>query len=139
MSSLLVAKVFNVEKVGPSRKVFGIANLAAKGDGQHFVDAHGDLIPYHVLESAAYGFVKAGNGAGNMHDRMGVGRLIESFVITPDKKQALGDYIRKDAPLAWIVGFEIEDEETIKMLDKGELTEFSIGGMAETRDVGEYV
>lgn len=133
--AILKTQILDIQKAqdGRTRKVFGVANLSARGDGQHFVDHDGDLIPYFVLERAAYEFVKAGKQAGDMHTRMGVGRLIESMVITPQKRTALAAFLKEDAPLAWLVGFEVDDPDTISRIDSGELREFSIGGKAELR------
>lgn len=112
------------------RQVFGWASVVEVG-GQPVVDHQDDLIPVEVIEKAAYEYVKKSRKGGDMHRRMGdaplhVSDMIESFLVTPEKKAAMG--LPDDVPTGWWVGFQVNDEETWQMVKRGERTEFSIHG-----------
>ena len=109
------------------RLVFGWASVIENDDGSPLEDLQGDVIKMEELESAAYRFVLDSRKAGEMHDRTeGIGRLVESFVVTPEKAEALG-MTRKGG---WWVGFKIDDDSTWEQVKKGTFRMFSIGGKA---------
>ena len=70
---------------------------------------------------------RTGAGLGDMHERMGVGRLVESMVFTKQKQDALGIDL---GLVGWFVGFKVDDDGVWKRIKAGELPEFSIGGKA---------
>lgn len=72
------------------RLVFGWANVAVRVDGEQIVDWQEDLIDPEELEKAAYEYVAEFGTAGEMHQRGGVGRVVESVVFTKEKADALG-------------------------------------------------
>lgn len=124
-----------VLKVEDERLVFGWANIAASIDGELVVDSHSDTIPPSVLEKAAYEYVLRFREAGEMHTGGSVGRLVESFVVTPQKLEAMG--LAKDAlPTGWFVGFKIDDAEVWAKVKTGEYPAFSIQGRAKRMTVG---
>ena len=51
--------------------------------------------------------------------------MIESFVVTQEKKQALG---LPRAPTGWWVGFQVNDPELWSKVKSGQRTGFSIHG-----------
>lgn len=107
---------------------FGWANVSLTADGDRVIDSQNEFIPPHVLEQAQYRFVLVSRQAGHMHAKTaGVGTLVESFVATPEKLEAMG--LAKDAlPVGVWVGFHVEDADVWKRIKSGELSMFSIGG-----------
>jgi len=110
-------------------KVFGWASVAVGQDGLPVIDHQGDIIPVGELESAAYEFAKAAGPANEMHDGPDIGAVIESIVLTPEKREAMG--LPADPMVGWWVGFEVRDHAVAKRVRSGELSEFSIEGSAE--------
>ena len=108
--------------------VFGWASVAEK-DGSTVIDSQGDVIPLAELEKAAHNFVLRSRTGGEMHEVMGVATLVESFVVTPQKLEALG--LEKNAlPYGWLVMFKVHDTETWQKIKNGAYKDFSIGGLA---------
>lgn len=111
-------------------QVFGWASVVEK-DGVPIYDLQGDFIPVDEMEKSAYSYVRKSRRAGDMHRRDGdnpfvVGELIESLVLTDDKKEALG--ISKSAPTAWWIGLQIEDRDLWADIKSGKRTGFSVHG-----------
>ena len=96
-------------------------------NGELVVDKQGDIIPEDELEQAAYEYVLYCRQQGDMHERMGVGRLVESMVFTKQKQEVLGIDL---GMCGWFVGFRVDDPGVWKKIKGGELPEFSIGGKA---------
>lgn len=105
--------------------VFGWASIVEKG-GNPVEDSQGSVILPEDLEESAYGFVLMSRQAGDMHDIIGVGSLVESVVFTIEKQEMMGIQL---GFVGWWVGFHVEDEGVWKRIKKGELTMFSIGGI----------
>jgi len=122
----------SITKNDPERQfVFGWANVAMN-DGQLVVDSHNDTIELTELENAAYEFALHFNDAavGEMHEGGALGKLIESFVVTPEKLEKMG--LAKDAlPLGWWIGLHVEDTEVFEKVKNGEYLALSIQGMAQ--------
>lgn len=119
----------------PLRMVFGYANCAIDRDGQPIVDRHNEDIDPLALEKAAYDYVVESRVGDVEHNYKGVATLVESVFLTPEKVTAMGltDVTFKGA--AWWVGFRIDDADTLKAVEDGKLTCFSIGGTASAQDV----
>lgn len=114
--------------------VFGWANIAIEKDGVQVVDAHADIIDLGDLESAAYEHVLEFRATGADHVGTVKGRLVESFMVTPEKLEAMG--LAKDAlPLGWWVGYKVDDPELFAKVKAGEYGMFSIQGTAEPEAV----
>jgi len=112
-----------------SRLVFGWANVAVRVNGEQIIDWQGDAIDTGDLEKAAYAYVADFGTAGEMHQRGGVGHVIESIVFTKEKAAALG--IPADIlPEGWWIGFKITDDEVWEKIKSGEYSMFSIEGEA---------
>lgn len=108
--------------------VFGWASVADE-KGAAVVDSQGDTIPIDTLEKAAYEYVLHSRTGGEMHEVMGVAKLVESIVFTPEKLEMLG--LDKDSlPHGWFVGFKVNDAEAWQKIKQGEYSMFSIGGRA---------
>ena len=72
------------------RLVFGWASVAVRVTGEVVEDYQDDVIEIGMLEKAAYEYALDFGTAGEMHERGGVGRLVESVVFTKEKAAALG-------------------------------------------------
>jgi len=109
------------------RQVFGWASVSARQSGEVIEDWQEDIIEIDELEKAAYAFAKDYATAGEMHERGGVGELIESVVFTKEKAAAIGipDGI---LPEGWWLGFQITDDDVWQKIKDGEYSMFSIEG-----------
>jgi hypothetical protein len=115
------------------RQVFGWASVVEK-NGKPIVDHQDDYIPIDVIEKAAYDYVRTSRKGGDMHRRAGdvphhVSDMVESFLVTEEKKQAMG--LPTDFPTGWWVGFQVNDEDTWQKVKSGERKEFSIHGSGQ--------
>lgn len=133
-------------KVDPEQQlVFGVANMAVTADGKPVEDLQGDVIPSAELEKAMYDYVVESRQGGTMHQEIGTGTLVESFVATPEKLAALlkglgievvdglADIGAFKGVAAW-VGFHVEDEATWTAVKDGTLKAFSIGGECDREE-----
>lgn len=113
------------------RQVFGWCSLS-KVDGVDVVDRQGDYVPIDEMEKSAYHYVVNSRKGSDMHQRVGdqplhTSDLIESFVVTPEKLEAMG--LEPDAvPHGWWVGFKVNDEQQWENVKKGDRVHFSIHG-----------
>lgn len=117
------------------RLVFGWASVAVRVTGEVIEDCQEDVIDIDDLEAAAYEFAADYGTAGEMHQRGGVGRLVESIVFTKEKAAALGipeGYM----PEGWWVGFRIDDPDVWAKVKDGTYSMFSIEGKAERQQIG---
>ena len=113
--------------------VYGYASVSLRSDGSTVVDSQNDVIAVETIERAATNFVLRHRGAGEMHDRMGVGRLVASWVITDEMVKAFPGTFKSDSPRGWMIGFKIDDADVWARVKNGELKAFSIGGRARSR------
>ena len=126
-----------VKKYDDERRIiFGWANVAVTKDGEVVVDRQGDIMDLQALEDAAYAFNLYFRGTGVNHSGEAVGKLVESFVVTPEKLSMLG-LEKAVINHGWFVGFHIEDEEVWKAVKKKKLKAFSIQGRAYKTEVQE--
>ena len=107
---------------------FGWASIIEE-NGEPITDFQGDMISQDVLEKAAYDYVLDVREAGEMHETIGVGKIIESMVFTEEKIAAL-ELPPGSIPVGWWLGFKIFDEEVYAKVKSGEYQMFSIGGEA---------
>lgn len=112
------------------RQVFGWASVVTM-NGQPVVDLQDDYMAMETIEKAVYDYVKTSRKGGNMHardgqDPMHVSDMIESFVVTEEKKEKLG--LPPEFPTGWLVGFQVNDDETWAMVKDGRRRQFSIHG-----------
>lgn len=125
----IVAKIAKADE----HLIFGWASVAADEDGIPVVDSEGDVIPITELEQAAYRFVELSGSGGEMHSKIGVAQLVESFVVTPEKLATLG--LTGEMPLGWWVGFRVTDDDVWAKIKSGVYTMFSIGGRARRENL----
>jgi hypothetical protein len=96
------------------------------------VDLEGDRVALTELEQAAYNFTLTSGLADIDHDEVTHGRLVESFVVTDEKLEAMGvpEDARAQVSKGWWLGFHVDDA-TMDRVETGELSMFSIGGQAK--------
>jgi hypothetical protein len=122
--------------------IFGVASTA-EADGKLIIDKQNDVIPTEELEDAVYDYVLEARDHGHMHKITGTGRLIESFVITDEKRAA---YLKHGYTLSlknqhgqevsgWMVGYKIDDAAVWAEHKAGRLPEFSIGGESMSMEI----
>lgn len=116
--------------------VFGWLSVSEDENGNLIEDAHGDTITPDELELAAYDFVLNSRQAGEMHETIGVGTMVESIVFTQQKQEALG-IPEGTLPIGWWVGFYIDDDDVWDKVKSGEYGSFSFGGYAIREEVTE--
>ena len=116
-----------IRKAEPERQmIFGWASVVAK-NGQYVVDKQGDIIPIHELENAVLNYMLESRDHGIMHDQKGTGKLVMSFLTTPEYMDAFG-LTQRDDQIGWIGGWKIEDPALWEAHKRGLLPELSIGG-----------
>lgn len=111
---------------GDSIRIYGWAALSRNERGEPIVDAQGDWIPVAELEKAAQRALldRGGRAAiGVNHEDLNLGDLVESFVVTDEKRKAFG---LGDVPEGWMVGITTSDPEVVKAVRSGSLAEMSI-------------
>lgn len=131
-----VAKTVAITKADPERQVaFGWAYVMNKA-GQEVTDHSGEFLDdVAVLEDAAYLFNLDYREGDERHTEAVKAQLIESFLVTPEKLEAMG--LAKDAlPTGWWTGWYIDDPEVFGKVKSGEYSMLSIGGWAERELVG---
>ncbi len=96
------------------------------------VDLEGDRVALSELERAAYEFTLSSGLADIDHDEVTHGRLVESFVVTEEKLEAMGvpEDARAQVSKGWWLGFHVDDA-TMDRVESGELSMFSVGGTAK--------
>lgn len=108
------------------RMVYGWASQIEDGEGNIVVDSQGDVIQLKTLMDAAHGFMKEARNAGTMHEKTrGVGTVVESLIVTPDIRKALG---MPEGPVGWFIGMKVDDDEAWEGVKSGKYKAFSVGG-----------
>lgn len=121
------------KSIDDKRQVFGWASITEM-NGEPVVDLQGDYVTIEVIEKAAHAYLTSSRKGGDMHRRNGdephhVADLIESVVITPEKKKALG--LPDDSPTGWWVGYQVNDDATWDLVKNGKRPMFSIHGSGQ--------
>ena len=119
-----------------SRIAFGWAYVSKGTDGRQIEDWSGDRVDINDLEKAAYEYVKLYRDGSEMHERGGVGTLVESMVFTKEKMAALG-LPDGSVPLGWWCGIQVTDEGVWKKVKDGTYRMFSIEGEAKRIPITE--
>ena len=119
------------------KQVFGWASVIEM-NGQPVIDLQDDIMTIETIEKAAYDYVHKSRKGGRQHQRDGdqpmhVSDMIESFVLTPEKKEQMG--LPNTTPTGWWVGFQINDDDTWAAYKDGKLKEFSIHGSGVRKTV----
>lgn len=115
-------------KLEPARQIaWGWASVVSV-KGADIVDLQDDVLDIESLEDAVYVYMAESRQTGSMHREFGVGKVIESFVATPEKLKALGMTSERTG---WVVGVKVEDQATWANVASGKFAGFSIGGIGE--------
>ncbi len=99
----------------------------------NITDKQGDVIPAHVIEESAHGFIKNDGGVDTDHDLIeGKGQVVESWILKTDREFKLHDSgkTKKYPKGTWMVGVQLKDEAW-ERVQNGELTGFSIYGTSD--------
>lgn len=115
--------------------VYGWAAMSVDDLGEPVIDADSDYIPVHELEKAVQdAFLRrGGSGAvGTMHDEYGKADLVESFVLSGEKRAAFG---LGDGPQGWMVGLRSVNPEVVKSVRSGAMMELSLRGTGSVERV----
>jgi len=107
------------------RMVYGWASVISK-NGTPIIDRQGDVVTTDDLREAVHDFMKH-RTAGEMHDQMGVGEVVESFVLDAAVQKSLGIDLGIEG---WYVGVHVPNDEVWAKVKKGDYKAFSIGGSA---------
>jgi hypothetical protein len=114
--------------------VFGWANVT-EHDGRFLLDRQGDFVDdTWQLEKAAYQYVLKSRDGGEMHVNRGIGTMVESFVVTPEKLAKMG-LPAGSLPTGWWIGFKIHDDKVWKAVKGGTYVGFSIAGSGKRERV----
>jgi len=121
--------IAKIEEINDDQQmVFGWCSIAKHKDGTVEVDKQGDVLEdIDQMEKVAYDFVLNSRDGGEMHVRKGVSTLVESFVSTPEKWEAMG-IPEGVLPIGWWVGFHVNDTEVWKAVKSGKYRMFSVHG-----------
>lgn len=112
----------------PEGLVTGWVAIVSDDQGHPIVDQQNEVIPIEVIEKAAQSaFPYAKSGAGDMHERRGLADIVESFVVSAEKREALGF---GKGPEGWVVTLKIHDPKLRKEIGDGEKQELSMFGSA---------
>lgn len=111
--------------------VFGWASVIVTVEGEALEDRQHDIIEPEDLEEAAYDYVLNFRDTGEEHleNFRKKGRLVESCVFTKEKQKVMG-LPEGILPVAWWIGFKIDDNETWERVKNGTYKMFSIEGKA---------
>ena len=123
---------FSIYKTDDDKRlVFGWASVAVKVDGEQLEDRQKDIIDPEDLEEAAYEYVLNFRDTGEEHisSMRKKGKLVESCVFTEEKQRAMG-IPPGTLPVAWWIGFKIEDDAAWARVKNGTYKMFSIEGKA---------
>ena len=111
--------------------VWGFGSVAEK-DGAPVIDHDGDTMTEAELQQAAHRFMQESRVGGAMHVRhsgtgapLKAGDIVESCVLTRDLQKALGIDL---GCTPWLVCMKVTDPTVRKMIARGQLRGFSIGG-----------
>jgi hypothetical protein len=118
------------------RLVFGWASVAITVDGEELEDRQHDMIDPEDLEEAAYEYVLNFRDTGEEHlpGYRKKGKLVESCVFTKEKQRAMG-IPEGILPVAWWIGFYIEDDDAWQRVKNGTYKMFSIEGKAQREEI----
>lgn len=132
-----VTALFKIRRADEEERLaFGWAYVAQDEEGEQTEDWSGDQLDPAELEEAAYRFVELYREGGEMHQRGGVGVLVESVVFTANKMAALG-IPEGTLPVGWWIGFRVTDEDVWAKVKDGTYSMLSIEGEAVRVEISD--
>lgn len=124
----------DIAKLDEDRMIaFGWASVVKK-DGVPVVDSQDDIMDEYALEESVYDYVLISRDADEMHQKRGVGRLVESMYFTEEKIEKLG-LPPGSLPTGWWVGFKVDNPDVWAKVKSGEYRMFSIFGRGRREPV----
>jgi Putative phage serine protease XkdF len=119
-----------VTKDAAKRQITGFCSISTDAAGNLIKDLQGDQIPVGELEKAAHKLMLDGGRGkgGDSHERVGTGDIVESMVVTAEKRAALGFGA---GPAGWVITQKIHDDALWAEIDRGDKLELSIHGTAK--------
>lgn len=115
--------------------VTAIAAVLSAADGSPIVDHQGHVIPIEEADLAVEQVLDTGGlTAGEMHERVGVGKVIGIMALDNEQRLALGFGA---GPAAIFVKIRVTDQVVKQRIKAGELRELSIAGEAEAEPMSE--
>lgn len=132
---LVKAPIRKATESNGSVHMYGWAAMSRDDLGEPVIDSDDEYIPIAELEKAAQrAFLRRGGAGavGVQHDEFSKADLVESFVLSAEKREAFG---LGAGPQGWMVGLRSTDPEVIKAVRSGELLELSIRGKARKEQV----
>ena len=116
------------------RLVYGWASVISK-NGTPIIDRQGDVLNSDDLREAVHDFMKH-RTAGDMHGELGIGEVVESFVLDANVQKSLGIDLGMEG---WYVGVHVPNDAVWDKVRKGEYKAFSIGGTAVREAISDEV
>ena len=118
-------------KADPDAKVIWGWAYVCMDKGERSMDHSGEWIAPETLVKATTNFMLKSRTAKVNHDGTKEGDIVGSLPVTKDLAEALGIQSEREG---WIIGV-VASDETLKRVQSGELTSFSIGGRALKRSL----
>ena len=115
------------------RMVWGWAYLCQDENGDVVVDHSGDVVDLADIQKAAQDFMMESRTGGQMHQDQ-AGFVCQSVVVTDEVAAELGLTTLKRG---WLIGFKVTDDDAWEGVKSGRFKMFSIGGTAQTEDIGD--
>ena len=126
---------FDIKKTDEMKQLaFGWCMISKDKFGQDVFDLQNDGITPDELEKLAYRYVEFYRDSGELHINSGKGKVIESFVSTLDKQQALGIPLNT-VPIGWWIGIHFTDKKVWGKIKDGTYRAFSIQGQSIREEV----
>lgn len=92
------------------------------------LDSHEDFMTAEEIEKAAHQFLQDYRQVDKQHNfRSGYGEVVESYVAKSE--HVIGDQVIH--PGTWVMTVKVDDQDTWEAVKKGEITGFSMAGIAE--------
>ena len=107
-------------------------SIVEDADGNQLIDSDGHLIQITDLEKAVHqAFAESGGRGkgGDLHEEQGVLDVVESFVVTAEKREALGF---GEGPAGWISSFRVSDDDVWAKIKNGDRPELSLRGSGKS-------
>lgn len=119
------------KRLEPARQIaLGWASVVSVG-GADIVDKQDDILDLESLDVAVHGYMIESRDTGEMHRTFGIGKVVGSLVVTPEKLSALG--MTSDR-MGWVVEVYVEDADVWAKVADGTYPAFSIGGVGSYDD-----
>lgn len=113
-----------------AKVIWGWAYVSTE-KGEKAIDHSGEWVSPDTLVKASTHFMLKSRMAKVNHEGPKEGDIVGSLPLTKDLAQALGIQTEREG---WIIGV-VASEATLKKVQNGELTSFSIGGRALKRSL----